>query len=95
MHSGLNIIKLNKIYPLSDAFMEKLMRYDMISVFEESEKSGGIGEHLAARLANSGYKGALKLHAVDNKFVPAAKVYDSIVSEGLDKNSMLKSFTEN
>ena len=63
--------------------------------FEETELSGGIGEHLSALLLKNGFKGEYKIHAVENEFLPAATVSSAIKSQKLDCESMLKCFMEN
>ena len=40
--------------------------------FEEGERSGGVGEAFALRLAEKGYKGDYVLTAVPDTFVPQA-----------------------
>lgn len=85
----ITVIKLNKIFPLSEKFTEELKAYDEIHFFEEGIKNGGIAELTAARLLESGFKGKYKIHAVDNKFVPCAAVSDAIKACGLDTDSMI------
>ena len=87
----LDIIKLNKVYPFSDELIETLLNFDNIHFYEETVKSGGIGEHLLSRLLEKGFKGGFKIHAVENKFVPAASVSSAISLNGLDYESMLRS----
>lgn len=85
----LNIVKLNKIYPISDELIKTLKGYGEIHFFEESVKNGGIGELCAAKLLESGYNGIYRIHAVDNKFVPTATVTSAIAGCGLDTDSMI------
>jgi 1-deoxy-D-xylulose-5-phosphate synthase len=87
----LDIIKLNKVYPFSDNLIETLQGFSDIHFYEESIKNGGIGEHLSALMVQNGYKGDFKIHAVPNKFVPAASVKSALISNGLDADSMLRS----
>lgn len=91
INDGLNIIKLNRVYPFSEKLIEELKTYDNIQFFEETMKNGGIGEHLSALLCENGYKGEFKIHAVPNKFVPSATVSSSLKACGLDTDSMLRS----
>lgn len=86
---GLNIIKLNKIYPLSDELVSDIFGYSELHLFEETEKNGGIGEHLASVLTEKGYAGKFVIHAVENKFVQAASIENSLRFNGLDSESML------
>lgn len=88
----INVIKLNKIYPLSDELIETLKDFDDIHFFEESVKSGSIAEHLSAMLSESNFIGKYRIHAIENKFVPAASVQSALKSNGLDTDSMLRCF---
>lgn len=87
---GVNIVKLNKIYPISNELIEEIMKFDELYFFEEGIKSGGIAEHMAADLLEKGYKGKFKIYAVKDKFVSAAKVSSALKSNSLDAESMLK-----
>ena len=86
----LNILKLNKIYPLSDDCFNVIKAFKEVHFFEESIKNGGIGELCAARLLEDGFRGKYKIHAIDGKFVPCAAVSSAIKLNGLDSESMLK-----
>ena len=87
---GLNILKLNKIYPISDDCFSEIKAFKEVHFFEESIKNGGIGEFCAARLLEDGFSGKYKIHAIDGKFVPCAAVSSAIKLNGLDSESMLK-----
>ena len=87
----LDIIKLNKVFPFSDELVKTLLSYSCIHFYEETVKSGGIGEHLIGLLLQNGFKGEFTIHAIDNKFVPAASVASAIAANGLDYESMLRS----
>ena len=89
--SDLDIIKLNKVFPFSDELVKTLLTYSSIHFYEETIKSGGIGEHLISLLLQNGFKGEYTIHAIDNKFVPAASVASTIAANGLDYESMLRS----
>ncbi len=85
---SLNLIKLNKIYPLSADLVNELKSFKQIDFYEETVKSGGIGEHLSALLFEAGYSGKFNIHAIDNEFVPMAKTESALKKHGLDYNSM-------
>ena len=85
----ISIVKLNKIYPLSDDLIKTVADFDEIYFFEETEKSGGIGEHIGGRLLENGYKGKFTVHAVNDRFVSAAETTESLAECGLDSNSMI------
>ena len=89
--NDLDIIKLNKVFPFSDELVNTLSTYTSIHFYEETIKSGGIGEHLISLLLQNGFKGEFTIHAIDNKFVPAASVASTIAANGLDYESMLRS----
>ena len=61
-------------------------------MFEETAKSGGIGEHISAKLLDLGYKGKFKINAVGNEFVPQGKPNEILKSYDLDSQAMLKYF---
>lgn len=86
----INIIKLNKIYPLSQELIETINEFDEIHFFEESVKNGSIAEHLSTALISNNYSGKYMVHAVENKFVPAATIDSALKSNGLDTESMLR-----
>ena len=90
-NDDLSVIKLNKIYPLSDGFIDELKNYKQIDFYEETVKSGGIGEHLSARLHENGYIGSYNIHAVNNEFVPMSSTAVALKKIGLDYESMLRS----
>lgn len=88
--SNFDILKLNKIYPLSTDILKELANYNEIHFFEESVKKGGIAEHLSAILLQLGYKGKYKIHAINNKFVPQGKVSELLKDLKLDADGMIK-----
>ena len=88
--NSLNLIKLNKIYPISDKLVSGLKSCKIIDFYEETEKSGGIGEHLSALLLENGFKGEFNIHAVPNKFVPMSNTSSALNKLGLDCQNMLR-----
>ena len=92
--NNLNILKLNKIYPFSEELIKTLLNFDNIHFFEESVKNGSIAEHLTLKLLESGYKGNIKVHAIDNKFIPASTVSNALKDNGLDTLTMIKTFSK-
>lgn len=85
-----SILKLNKIYPVSDECFSEIKCFREVHFFEEGIKNGGIGELCAARLLEDGFSGKYKIHAIDGKFVPCAAASSAIKSNGLDSESMLR-----
>ena len=88
--TDVNILKLNKIYPLCDDIIKISKEYKEIHFYEESVKSGGIAEHFAAKLLQEEYDGKFVIHAVDNCFVKGAQVSSTLKSLGLDSEAMEK-----
>lgn len=84
-----DILKLNKIYPLSRELISLLANYREIHFFEEGIKKGGIGELCGEKLLEQGFKGKYTLHAVDNSFVPTASASSALKALGLDTEAML------
>ena len=79
------------LYPLPNDLAQKLKNFKTVDFYEETVKSGGIGEHLSAMLFENGFKGEYNIHAVNNEFVPMAKAEVILEKIGLDHNSMLRS----
>lgn len=88
------VVKLNKIYPLGDELIKIVSGYERVCFFEETEKSGGIAECMAAKLLESGYNGKYEIHAIDNCFVAHAKPNEALKDCGLDSESMKKVIRE-
>ena len=90
--SDVSVIKLNKIYPISDDLIECLKGYDRLHFFEEGIKTGSIAQHIGSRLLESGFGGEYKISAIDSQFVPGASVSQLMKKYGLDADSMRKAF---
>ena len=85
-----DVIKLNKIYPLSNKLLEDLQHYEDIYFFEEGIKSGGVAQITGNALAESNFKGKYKVYAIDNKFVGASTIESALKRYYLDTDSMIK-----
>lgn len=81
---SVDVIKLNKIYPVSDELINKINGYNKVYFFEEGVLKGGISEHIASRINVKDYK----IKAIDNKFVPAASISSARAKLSLDSESM-------
>ena len=84
-----DVLKLVKIYPIDEEVKEICMNYSEIYFFEESSRSGGIGERLLAELYPKGSKGKFVITAVDG-FVKQASVSSCMEKYGLSENGMRK-----
>lgn len=78
------ILKLNVIKPISNNAIDMGLKYKYIFIFEESYKSGGIGESFGKKLLERGFNGKFFHVGVDDKFVGCAKVEDQIKKFHLD-----------
>lgn len=85
-----DIIKLNKIFPISDEIINLASNYKEIHFYEEGIKSGGIAELFGSLLIESDYKGRYVIHAIDGEFVPHAQISSSFKRYGLDVDSIRK-----
>lgn len=84
------VLKLNKIYPLSDDLIGEIKNYKEIYFFEEGIKSGGIAEKLGAKILEAGISASYKVTAIDDTFVPASTTKSALEKYGLDTNSIIR-----
>lgn len=87
---NVDIIKLNKIFPVSDDIIKLALNYKEIHFYEEGIKSGGIAELFGSLLIESDFKGSYVIHAIDGEFVPHAHVSSSLKRYGFDTDSIKK-----
>jgi 1-deoxy-D-xylulose-5-phosphate synthase len=86
-----DVLKLNQIFPL--VLPDDITKYHAIEVFEESQKSGGIGEHIAAELLSRGYSGKFGITAVSG-FVAQASVQSQLKQYNLDSDGVKRVMTK-
>lgn len=86
--TDVNILKLNKIYPLGDEVVKEICRFDEVYFFEETVKSGGICEHLGLKLLENSFKGKYSVNAIENEFVSAAESSRSLKVCRIDSAAM-------
>lgn len=80
------VIKLNQIYPFSEELIDTVNKFEKVYFFEEGIKSGGIAEHLSSRIKNSVKQ--FNIYAIDDTFVPSAKVASALKKYKLDEESI-------
>ncbi|MBR4910723.1 MAG: 1-deoxy-D-xylulose-5-phosphate synthase [Clostridia bacterium] len=88
--STFDILKLNKIFPLNKNIFEIISRYKTVHMFEECVVSGGIGEHIAARLLENNIKCEYSIHGIDGIFVPQQTIAEAQHQYGLDTQSIIE-----
>lgn len=86
-------LRLTKIFPIPQEALTIAEGYQNICFFEESSRTGGIGEKLAASLMISGWKGTFRCRAVDG-FVQQASVNTCLAENGLTEEDVLQAVKE-
>lgn len=85
---SVSFLKLNRIFPIEDAIIEKMREYKYILFVEECYKDCGIGAYLGSRLINEGYSGIYKNIGIERGFLKSAKPADLLKECGLDGDSI-------
>lgn len=86
--SEVSVLKLNKIYPLSEEVLSIAEKYKKIFFYEESSKKGGIGEYLGNKLFENGFGGEYSIKAIGGEFVPQSTVSEAFKHFGFDTDSI-------
>ncbi|MBO4693276.1 MAG: 1-deoxy-D-xylulose-5-phosphate synthase [Clostridia bacterium] len=84
-----DIIKLNRIFPVSGEIIGLLNKYKTVDFFEEGIRSGGIGEHIASKLLENKSGCAFTIHAVDGVFVSQQTTAQALSRYGLDTKAII------
>ncbi len=71
---GADILKLNKIKPLSQEAVGDAFSYPYIFFYEEGMSCGGVGSQFCLQLSKRGYEGSFELHAVEDNFIPQGSI---------------------
>ena len=90
----ISIISLNKIKPIDDKVFYIALNHSEIYFYEESVRSGSIGQSFADGLFDRGYKGNYEHVAVDDTFVPHGTVKSLLKKYKLDADSIIEKFSE-
>lgn len=88
------LIKLNRIKPIDTAVIDELNDCKEIFFYEESIKSGSVGEIFASMLEEQGIAAKFKHIAVDDEFIKQASVESQIKHYKMDSESIIKELTE-
>ncbi len=94
--NGINVsvLILNKIKPIHPDIIDIAKKYNKIFFYEESVKSGSIGESFADYLLNNGFNKEYYHIAVDDKFIPHASVQSLMKKYKLDTDSIVENVME-
>ncbi len=89
-----DLVKLNCINKFSDELVKSLLEYNHIFFFEETSARGGIGELLADKLLEAGYKGHFKVSAIPDEFVKQGTQAEQRKLYRLDNKSIINTVFE-
>lgn len=90
----ISILSLNKIKPINNEVYDIALKHNEIYFYEESVRSGSIGQSFADSLFEKGYNGKYEHVAVDDNFVPHATVKSLLEKYNLDTVSIVEKFSE-
>ncbi len=82
-----SVLKLNRIFPLTDAMVDIAVHYRRVVFVEEGARRGGLGEYFASRLLENGFKGTYTVRAIEG-FLPPCTLEDGMKRCGLDADSV-------
>ena len=85
-----DVIKMNKIYPISTELVNLLLKYKEVYFFEEGILSGGIAEHMGSLLLKNNFSGKYSINAINNEFVGASTIQSALKKYKLDCESMIE-----
>lgn len=91
---SISVLILNKIKPINPETIDIAKKYNKIFFYEESVKSGSIGESFADCLLNNGFNKQYFHIAVDDKFIPHASVQTLMKKYKLDTDSIVENIME-
>ena len=83
------LIKLNRIKPIDESVLEVISGAENVYFYEESIKTGSVGELLAEMLEENGIHVNYKHIAVKNEFVKQASVASQLKAYKLDTDSII------
>ena len=85
-----DVVKLVKLYPFTEKFVEDLLNYKIILFAEECIANGSIGEHLEYALQQKGWNGQFIHCAVRDACLPHASVAQIKQATGLDAEHLVQ-----
>ena len=91
---NISLISLNKIKPINNEVFDIAMKYNEVYFYEETVKSGSIGQSFADKLFKINYNGKYEHIAIDDAFVPHASVKSLLKKYSIDTDSIIRKFSE-
>lgn len=83
-----SFLKLNRIFPIDDQVIQRLLHYKRILLIEECYSNGGIGVHIGNLLMNCNYRGIYRNFGIKNQFLKSGKPGDLLKECHLDGDSI-------
>ncbi len=91
---NISILSLNKIKPLCNDVYDIALKHTKVYFYEESIRSGSIGQSFADALFEMNYDGIYEHIAIEDSFVPHASVGSLMKKYKLDRDSIIIKFSE-
>lgn len=87
-----NVTLINAIYqkPLDEQWVDKLVNYSKIIIYDAYSVEGGFPKYLSSKLLEKGFKGQLIIKAIPDVFVKHASVKEQKEEFGLTVNDIIK-----
>ena len=85
-----SLMKLNKIHPIPHEAIKIISEFPVVFAFEECIKNGCVSQQILAQLSGMGYHGSFHITAIDDCFVPQAKVERCLEWLELDSDSIYR-----
>lgn len=85
-----DVVKLNKIFPVSNELLDTVSSYERVVFFEEGIRKGGISEHIVSKTNLKSFK----IVAIEGEFIPAMTPEAAYKKFGFDVESMIKTVEE-
>ena len=86
-----DFLKLNRIFPLDEAVIERISHYQKVLFVEECYQRGGIGTYLGNELINRDFRGIYRNIGITNQFLKSGKPADLLQECRLDSSSIAAS----
>ncbi len=89
-----SLLVLNKIKPINEDTVKIAVKYDNVFFYEESVKSGSMGESFADLLFENGFNKKYYHIAISDEFVPHAPISSLMKKYKLDTDSIVNNILE-
>ncbi len=90
----IDVVKMLQICPIDADLIEFLKKYERIYFFEEGIEKSGVAYSVLKLLLDAGYKGKVKITAIDDRFVAHSTTQQALDELGLSCEKMKLIITE-